>query len=91
MKYYNIPLKSFILKKTNDKYNIKGKKDDRGYLESYWPLLKIKQMFIFTFCTYTNNNIVKICIDTYFDLLFIFIILINFLFIYKLINYLYLI
>ena len=41
----------------NANYTIAEKYDDRGYLRLYWSLLKLKQMFIFTFYTSTDYNI----------------------------------
>ena len=41
----------------NDDYNIALSKDKRGYLKLYWSLLKMKQLFIFTFYTYTDYNL----------------------------------
>ena len=41
----------------NAPYGIAEKHDDRGYLRLYWSLLKIKQIFIFTFYTCTDYNI----------------------------------
>ena len=41
----------------NADYNIALSKDKRGYLKLYWSLLKMKQLFIFTFYTYTDYNL----------------------------------
>ena len=41
----------------NADYNISLEKDKRGYLKLYWSLLKMKQLFIFTFYTYTDYNL----------------------------------
>ena len=41
----------------NATFNIAKKHDDRGYLRMYWSLLKLKQMFIFTFYTSTDYNV----------------------------------
>ena len=35
----------------------KAKSDDRSFKQLYWSLLKIKQLFIFTFYTYTDGNL----------------------------------
>jgi hypothetical protein len=32
-------------------------KDKRNYIQTYWSLLKMKQLFIFTFYTYTDYNL----------------------------------
>jgi ABC-type multidrug transport system fused ATPase/permease subunit len=41
-----------------------SEKDKRNYIQTYWSLLKMKQLFIFTFYTYTDYNlrIVKIAL-----------------------------
>jgi len=48
----------------NADFTIAKKHDKRGYLSLYWSLLKMKQMFIFTFYTSTDYNvrIVKIAL-----------------------------
>ena len=38
-------------------FEIACKQDYRGYLSYYWSLLKIKQLFIFTFYTYKDHNL----------------------------------
>ena len=45
-------------------FEIAVKNDKRSYLKLYWSLLKMKQLFIFTFYTYTDYNlrIVKIAL-----------------------------
>ena len=45
-------------------FDIACKVDKRGYLRLYWSLLKLKQLFIFTFYTSTDHNlrIVKIAL-----------------------------
>ena len=48
----------------NADYKTAKAKDKRGYLKLYWSLLKLKQLFIFTFYTSTDYNlrIVKIAL-----------------------------
>ena len=41
----------------NADYDIAFNKDHRGYLKLYWSLLKLKQLFIFTFYTSTDYNL----------------------------------
>ena len=38
-------------------FEIACKQDYRSYLKSYWSLLKMKQLFIFTFYTYKDRNL----------------------------------
>ena len=46
------------------KFNIAKNKDKRSYLSMYWSFLKMKQLIIFTFYTYTDYNlsVVKIAL-----------------------------
>ena len=41
----------------NADYDIALNKDHRGYFQLYWSLLKLKQLFIFTFYTNTDYNL----------------------------------
>ena len=41
----------------NADYNLALDKDHRGYLKLYWSFLKMKQLLIFTFYTYTDYNL----------------------------------
>ena len=41
----------------NADYEIAVSKDKRGFLKIYWSLLKLKQLFIFTFYTSTDYNL----------------------------------
>ena len=38
-------------------YKVASKEDHRGYLKQYWSLLKMKQLFIFTFYTSKDYNL----------------------------------
>ena len=38
-------------------FEIASRQDYRGYLRYYWSLLKLKQLFIFTFYTYKDHNL----------------------------------
>ena len=54
------PLKDIVL--TDEQLNLASfstatKQDKRNYIQTYWSLLKMKQLFIFTFYTYTDYNL----------------------------------
>ena len=54
------PIKDIVLEDEQlnyASYSIASKQDHRTYLQNYWSLLKMKQLFIFTFYTYKDYNL----------------------------------